>query len=68
MLSSRAEVNHVINIPMTKWRDEVEEAVNSVVLDVLSVQPALISEILLKLLVYVVFYVLPTDANIRQCL
>lgn len=36
---------------------------DSVVLDVLSVQPALVSEILLKLLVDVIFYVSPADPN-----
>lgn len=41
-------------LPMPKWRDEVEAAVDSVILDVLSVQPALIPEILLELLIYVV--------------
>lgn len=35
---------------MAKWRDEIEAAVNSVVLDVPSVQAALISKILLQLL------------------
>lgn len=48
---------------MAKRRDEVEAAVHSVVLDVPPVQPALISEVLLKLLVDVVFYFLPAIAN-----
>lgn len=48
---------------MAEWRDEVEAAVDSVVLDVPSVQPALVSEVLLKLLVDVVFYWFPADAN-----
>lgn len=48
---------------MAKWRDEIEQAVNSVVLYVLSVQPALISEVLLKLLINVVFHVFPADAD-----
>lgn len=36
---------------------------DSVVLDVLPVQPALVSEILLKLLVDVIFDVIPAGAN-----
>lgn len=39
---------------------------DSVVLDVSSVQPALISEVLFKLLVDVVFYVLPADAKTQM--
>lgn len=42
---------------------EVEAAVHSVVLDVLPVESALISEVLFKLLVDVVFYVPPADAE-----
>ncbi len=57
-----AEVKHV-SVPVAKWRDEVEAAVDSVVLDVPSVQPALVSEVLFKLLVDVVLYWLPADAN-----
>lgn len=45
----------VVIVPVAKRRDEVEAAMNSVVLDVPSVQAALISEVLLKLLVNVVF-------------
>ncbi len=57
-----AEVKHA-SVPVAKWRDEVEAAVDSVVLDVPSVQPALVSEVLFKLLVDVVLYWLPADAN-----
>lgn len=41
-------------LPMSKWRYEVEAAVDSVVLDVLPVQSTLVPEVLLKLLVNVV--------------
>ena len=51
---------------MAKWRDEVEAAVDSVILDVSSVQPALISEVLFKLLVDVVLYRLPAEAYIKK--
>lgn len=50
-------------LPMPKWRDEVEAAVDSVILDVLSVQPALIPEILLELLIYVVCDRLPAGTK-----
>lgn len=50
-------------VPVAERRDEVEAAVDSVVLDVPPVQAALVSEVLLKLLVDVVFYLLPADAN-----
>lgn len=50
-------------LPMPKWRDEVEAAVYSVILDVLSVQPALIPEILLELLIYVVCDRLPAGTK-----
>lgn len=43
-----------VSVPVTKWRDEVEAAVNPVVLDVSSVQTTLVSEVILKLLVDVV--------------
>lgn len=46
---------------MPEGRDEVEAAVHSVVLDVLSVQAALITEVLLKLLVDVVSDGLPAE-------
>lgn len=49
--------------PMAKRRDEIEKAVDSVVLNVLSVQPALIPEVLFKLVVNVVLHVPPADAN-----
>lgn len=41
-------------VPVSKRRDEVQTAVNSVVQNVLSVQSTLVSEVLLKLLVNVV--------------
>lgn len=50
---------------MTEGRDEVEAAVHAVVLDVLAVQSALVSEVLLKLLVDVVCDGLPT-ANTQK--
>lgn len=52
-----------VHLPVAKWRDEVETAVDSVVLDVPSVQPALISEVLLELLVDVVLYLFPADTT-----
>lgn len=55
----------VVSAPVAERRDEVEAAVDSVVLDVPSVQAALISEVLLKLLVDVVFYRLPADADVK---
>lgn len=51
---------------MAERRDEVEAAVDSVVLDVPSVQPALISEVLFKLLIDVVVYLLPADGNAKH--
>lgn len=48
---------------MAVWREEKETAVHSVVLYVSSVQAALISEVLFKLLIDVVLNVLPTDDN-----
>ena len=62
-LSSCAVFCMLSVVPVAKRRDEVEAAVDSVVLDVPPVQPALISEVLLKLLVDVVFYFLPAIAN-----
>ena len=50
-------------LPVSKRRDEVEAAVDSVVLDVLSVQPALVPEVLLKLLIYVVCDRLPARTH-----
>ena len=50
-------------LPMSKWRYEVEAAMDSVVLDVLSVQPALVPEVLLKLLIYVVCDRLPATTH-----
>lgn len=52
-----------VSLPVPEWRDEVEAAVDSVVLDVLSVQPALIPEVLLKLLIYVVCDRLPAGTH-----
>lgn len=51
---------------MAEGRDEIEAAVDSVVLDVPSVQAALVSEVLLKLLVNVVYYLFPAGENM-QC-
>lgn len=48
---------------MSKWRDEVEAAVDPVVLDILSIQPALIPEVLLKLLINVVCDWLPARTH-----
>jgi len=48
---------------MPEGRDEVEAAMHSVVLDVLSVQAALITEVLLKLLVDVVSDGLPAEKD-----
>lgn len=45
--------------PVPKRRDEVQAAMHPVVLDVLSVEAALVAEILLKLLVHVVGNGLP---------
>lgn len=50
-------------LPVAKRRDEVEAAVNPVILDVPSVQATLVSEVLLKLLVNVILYVLPAKRN-----
>ena len=46
-------------LPVTIWGDEVQTAVYSVILDVLSVQAALVFEVLLKLTVNVIVYWLP---------
>ncbi len=48
-------------VPVTEGRDEVEAAVHAVVLDVLTVQSALVSEVLLELLVDVVCHRLPAE-------
>lgn len=48
---------------MAERGDEVQAAVDSVVLDVPPVQAALVSEVLLKLLVDVVLQVLPADGR-----
>lgn len=50
-------------LPMPKWWDEVEAAVDSVVLNVLPVQSTLIPEVLLKLLIYVVCDWLPAGTH-----
>ena len=47
--------------PVARGGDEVEAAVHSVVLDVLPVQPALLPEVLLKLLVHIVHHLLPAE-------
>lgn len=66
-LASWADVEHGGGgVPVAKWRDKVEAAVDSVVLDVASVQPALISEVLFKLLVDVVFYWIPADTDTQH--
>lgn len=52
-----------LSVPVAERGDEVQAAVDSVVLDVPPVQAALISEILLKLLVDVVLYALPADGQ-----
>ena len=54
-----------MSLPVPERRNEVEAAVDSVVLDVLSVQPALIPEVLLKLLIYVVCDRLPAGTHIH---
>lgn len=51
---------------MSKRGDEVQAAVHPVVLDVLAVQAALITEILLKLLVHIVSDGLPTRGGRRE--
>lgn len=51
--------HHASVLPMTKGWDEIKAAVDTVVLDVLAVQAALISKVLLKLLVDVVSDWLP---------
>lgn len=53
---SRAPDGHT---PMSEGGDEVEAAVHPVVLDVLAVEAAFITEILFKLLVYIVSDGLP---------
>lgn len=60
-LSSWAECG--CSVPVAERRDEVEAAVDSVVLDVPSVQAALIPEVLLELQVDVVFYLFPADGD-----
>ena len=66
ILATCAQVKHQdVCVPVAEGRYEVEAAVNSVVLDVSSVQAALISEVLFKLLVDVVLYLLPADANTK---
>lgn len=52
-----------LSVPVAERGDEVQAAVDSVVLDVPPVQAALISKILLKLLVDVVLYALPADGQ-----
>ena len=60
--ASCAEVKHV-SVPVAKWRDEIEAAVDSVVLYVPSIQPAFVSEVLFELLVNIVFDRFPAVAN-----
>ena len=48
-------------LPMTKRWNKVEAAVHSVVLDIFPVEATLISEVLFKLLVYVVCDWLPAE-------
>lgn len=62
-LSLRHQRGSDLSVPVAEGGDEVQAAVDSVVFDVPPVQAALISEILLKLLVDVVFYVLPADGQ-----
>ena len=52
-----------MSIPVAKWRDEIEAAVDSVVLYVPSIQPAFVSEVLFELLVNIVFDRFPAVAN-----
>ena len=52
-----------VSLPMAERWDEVQAAVDPIILDVLSVQSTLIPEILLKLLIYVVCDRLPTGTH-----
>lgn len=58
--------HHASVLPMTKGWDEIKAAVDAVVLDVLAVQAALISEVLLKLLVDVVSDWLPAKKETHK--
>ncbi len=55
-------------LPMSKRRYEVEAAVNSVVLDVLPVESALVSEVLFKLLINVICDGPPATKHKHVCL
>lgn len=55
-----------VRVPVAEWRDKVEAAVDPVVLDVSPVQAALVSEVLFKLLVDVIFYVFPATQTTDQ--
>lgn len=50
-------------LPLSKWGYEVKATVDSVVLDVLPVQPTFIPEVLFKLLVDVVCYRCPATKH-----
>lgn len=58
--------HHASVLPMTKGWDEIKAAVHAVVLDILAVQAALISEVLLKLLVDVVSNWLPAKKETHK--
>lgn len=61
-------VSHSERLPVSKRRDEIQAAVDSVVLNVLSVQSTLVPEILLELLIYVVCDGLPADKHTQATL
>lgn len=50
---------------MSKWWNKIQAAVDSIVLDVLSVQAALVPEVLIELLIDVICDRFPTDIHIH---
>lgn len=50
---------------MSKWWNKIQAAVNSIVLDVLSVQAALVPEVLIELLIDVICDRFPADIHMH---
>lgn len=53
-------------LPVSVWWDEIEAAMHPVVLNVLAVQPTLVSEVLLKLMIDKIHYWLPATRRIKK--
>ncbi len=54
-----------VSLPMAVWRDEVKAAMDTIILNVFSVQAAFVLEVLLKGAVNVVLNGLPTKNKIQ---